>query len=353
MKYPALTIDTTKFKQNLDILRTGTAAAGVNVCAVTKGFCANPGLIKLYEEKGFTDFGDSRLENLRKIHCRNARKWLLRLPMISEAKETVSWADISLNSEIETIRALGIEAIKSGKQHNVILMIELGDLREGVLARDAVSMAGEILKVDGIKLLGVGVNLNCYGGIIPTPDNLGELASIAGEIEQTYHIKLEIISGGNSGSAYLLEENNLPKRINNLRIGELLFMGAETSYQKNLWGLHTDIFILNAEIIELKEKPSIPSGKHGLNAFGEKTTYIDKGLMKRAIIACGRQDVSIDNITPYDKQIEIVGTSSDHIILDITHANDNYHVGDIIKFKISYGGLLSLCTSEYVEKVLL
>jgi len=353
MKYPALTIDTNKFKENLKIIHKVTNEAGITVCAVTKCFCALPELTKLYKEIGFCDFADSRLENLQKISYRDVRKWLLRLPMISEAKETVLFADISLNSEIETVRKLGAEAVKLGKKHGVVLMMELGDLREGVLAKDAVVLAGEILKVDGIELLGIGANLNCYGGIIPTPKNLGELVRIAEEIEQVYNITLEIVSGGNSGTVYLLEDNNLPARINNLRLGEIVFIGTETSFQKNLWGLHTDIFTLCTEIIEIKEKFSKPYGKVGVNAFGEETKIEDKGLMKRAIVACGRQDVCIDKIEPCDKLIEIIGSSSDHIILNVTHTSKKYHVGDIIEFKINYGALLSLCTSEYVEKVFL
>lgn len=353
MKYPALTINKTKFKQNLEIIHKITNAAGVNVCAVTKGFCANPELVKIYEETGFNDFADSRLENLNRIHCKNARKWLLRLPMISEAKNVALFADISLNSEIQTVRALGSEAVKLGKKHGVVLMVELGDLREGVIAKDAVVLAGEILNVDGIKLLGIGVNFNCFGGIIPTSENLEELVRIAKDIEHAYSIRLEIISGGNSGSAYLLEDKKLPMNINNLRLGELILMGIETSFQKNIWSLHTDVFTLYTEIIELKEKPSMPYGKCGLDAFGEKPLHSDKGLMRRAIVACGRQDVSIDKIIPYDEQINIIGSSSDHIILDVTHADRDYLIGDIIQFKVSYGALLSLYTSEYVEKVLL
>jgi len=351
MKYPALTIDTTKFKQNLEIVRKVTNTAGVTVCAVTKCFCALPELTKLYVEAGFCDLADSRLENLRKMPYSGVRKWLLRLPMISEAKETVLFADISLNSEIDTIRTLGVEAVRLGKKHSVVIMIELGDLREGVLAEDAIALAGEIIKVEGIELLGIGTNLNCYGGIIPTPENLGKLVRIAEEIEYTYGITLEIISGGNSGSVYLLEDNKLPVRINNLRLGEVVFIGIETSFQENPWRLHTDIFTLYAEIIELKEKPSKPYGNQGLDAFGERPVHIDKGPMKRAIVACGRQDVSIDKITPRDTRIEIIGSSSDHIILDVTRTNKNYHVGDTIEFNIKYGALLSLCTSKYVEKV--
>ncbi|NDV59260.1 alanine/ornithine racemase family PLP-dependent enzyme [Bacteroides sp. 519] len=352
MKYPTLTIDTTKFKQNLNKVYIMAKENGVTISVVTKGFCALPELTKLCIEAGFCDLADSRLENLKKIDNHpGIRKWLLRLPMISEAKEVITVADISLNSEIDTIQALGTEAVKLGKCHGVVLMIELGDLREGILVQDAVAIAGEILKINGIKLLGIGVNFNCFGGIIPTNNNLKQLVCVAADIERTYGIKLDIISGGNSGSAYLLE-NNLPTGINHLRLGEVVLLGKETSFQHQLWDLHTDIFTLHTEIIELKEKPSMPYGESGLDAFGEKPIHVDKGPMKRAIIACGRQDVNTDKIIPHDEQIHIIGASSDHILLDVTHTDKDYRVGDIVTFKVNYASLLSLSTSVYIEKML-
>ncbi|MDI6600435.1 MAG: hypothetical protein QME46_01470 [Thermoanaerobacteraceae bacterium] len=44
--------------------------------------------------------------------------------------------------------------------------------------------------------------------------------------------------------------------------------------------------------------------------------------------------------------MEIIRASSDHMILDVTHA------GDIIGFKVSYSSMLNLTTSGYVDKVL-
>ncbi|NDV79790.1 alanine/ornithine racemase family PLP-dependent enzyme [Dysgonomonas sp. 511] len=353
MKYPAITINKTKFKENLEIIHRKTTEANISVCAVTKGFCAMPELVKLYADIGFSEYGDSRLDNLLSINVPNSRKWMLRLPMISQAEETVRFSDISLNSEIETIRALGAEALKAGKHHKIVLAIEKGDLREGVMSEDAVVMAGEILTIDGIELLGIATNFNCFGGIIPDVDKLNELVRIAEEIEQIYGIRLGIISGGNSGSAYMIENGELPSRINNLRIGELILCGRETSYQRNLWELHTDIFTMQAEIVECKTKPSLPYGNVGLDAFGKTPLHVDKGLQERAIIAVGKQDVSMDYISPRDKELKILGGSSDHFIIDVTHSCRNYKVGDIVEFDLSYGGILNLFTSKYINKVIL
>jgi len=353
MKHPALTINKTKLTQNIKVIQELCRQNNINFCAVTKVFCAHPKITQVYYDAGIRDFADSRIENLKTITYPDCTRLLLRLPMLSEANEVVKYSDISLNSEIAVIKSLSKAAQKLGKTHKIILMIDMGDLREGVIPLDAVDTALAIIKLPNIQLYGVGVNYNCYGGVIPSPDSLDEFIRIAEEIEKACGIKLQIISAGNSGAMHFLTSKTMPKRANHLRIGEVILIGIETSYQQHIKRMYTDVLQFNAEIIELKKKPSMPIGETGLNAFGERTVFEDKGDMMRAIVACGRQDVAIDAITPLDHSINIIGQSSDHIIIDLTDAAINYKIGDIISFKVSYGSILSLSTSKYVNKIII
>ncbi|MCL2007981.1 MAG: alanine/ornithine racemase family PLP-dependent enzyme [Treponema sp.] len=357
MKYPALIINREKLETNINIIQGLFKERALSFCAVTKCFCAKPEILDIYYKTGIREFADSRIENLKKINYNDVTRWLLRLPMLSEVEDVVRYSDISLNSELQTVAALSECALRLGKKHKIILMIDVGDLREGVLPEDALNTAGEMLKHKGIEFYGVGVNFNCFGGIIPTTKNVSIVTSLALEISKKYGIEVPIISGGNSGSMHFLTENTMPAGVNNLRLGEVIFFGRETSYQKLIESslpasrqtMHEDVFTLKAQIIELKQKPSVPIGEAGLNAFGEKVVFEDKGEMLRAIIACGRQDVDIEKIKAIDEEIDIIGQSSDHIILDLTRCKKKYKVGDIIDFSISYGSLLSLSTSEYVN----
>jgi predicted amino acid racemase len=352
MQYPALIINKSKLSHNIKIIQKLCADNGINFCAVTKVFCANPEITQVYYNAGVREFADTRIANLKKINYPDAVRWLLRLPMLSEAEDAVKYSDISLNSEISAVKELSKFAVKLKKNHKVIMMVDVGDLREGVLAVDALGLAGEILKLPNIELHGIGVNYNCFGGVIPTAESLSIITNLAKEIESKYKVKLKVISGGNSGNMHFLTSKTLPKGVNNLRIGEVILIGVETSYQKHIDGMYKDVFRLDAQIIELKKKPSMPIGELGLNAFGEKPIFSDRGDMLRAIIALGRQDVDISKIVPLDTKVEILGQSSDHIIIDVTHSDTKYKVGDILSFSISYGSILSLCTSEYVGKVL-
>lgn len=349
--FPRINIDLKKLKHNTLSLMEICKKYDIEITPVTKAVGALEGVVRLFDECGINMVADSRIVNLTKMAFLKQKKVLLRLPMISYVNEVVEFSDISLNSELLTVEALNEAAKNQNKMHEIILMIELGDLREGILLPDVHHFVREVLKMSNIHLAGVGTNLTCYGGVIPDEAKLKTLADIARDIESTFGIKLDIVSGGNSSTLkLLLDGKKIDSRINNLRIGEGLFIGREAAYGTHIEGLHGDVFTLEAEIIELKEKNSVPDGTRNMNAFGEKVEIKDVGVHTRAIIALGRQDVDYTSLTPFDKNIIALGASSDHTILDITHSKNKYKVGDIISFYIFYPALLGLMTSPYINK---
>lgn len=357
--YPKLVINLKKLEDNLNACATITKDHGkCSLMIVTKGLCADKEMVKMVAENPKVDFiADSRVKNIAAfadVARANGKKTvLLRIPMHCETADVVKYVDLSFNSELSTIRLLNEEAAKAGKVHDILLMIDLGDLREGIFFQNQeliYEAVEEILKMENINLYGVGVNLTCYGAIIPKNDNLSQLVAIAKDLEAKYGINLEMVSGGNSSSIYLVDKGELPEGINNLRLGESFLLGNDTAYETKLPGTVSDALILQAQIIELKEKPSLPIGEVGVDAFGEKPYYEDRGIMKRAIIGIGKQDTDLGSMTPVDPQVEIMGGSSDHIILDVTHADKAYKVGDIVEFELGYGGMLKTATSPYVEK---
>lgn len=350
MAYPKVLIDSKKIGMNVKKLVSESKARNIEIMGITKILAGEKKLAKIFVENGVKFLGDSRIENLKRFQDLDIPKVMIRLPMKSQVEDVVKYSDISMNSELSIIEALNVEAKKQSKIHKIILMIELGDLREGILPKNIKTHMDQIIKFENIKLEGIGVNLTCYGGVIPTPTNLGKLEEIAKEIEENYNITVNIVSGGNSSSIDLLLGDKLPKKINNLRLGEVLIFGRETAYGKKLNGYFSDAVSLEVEIVELKEKDSKPTGEIGMNAFGEKPEFQDFGIRKRAIVAIGRQDVDQENIVSKDKNIKIIGASSDHLILDMTDTKRKYEVGDIIEFSVNYGGLLQLSTSSYVTK---
>jgi len=325
---------------------------GVEVWGVTKGCCGMPDVARAMLEGGVAGIGESRLANLQRIRNAgiHAPALMLRLPHLSEVRAVVEYFDMSLNSELVTIEALSREAQRLEKRHGVILMVDVGDLREGLWPDRVLETALRVSRLGGIELLGIGTNLSCYGGVIPSESNLGLLVQLARQIEELLGHPLRFISGGNTSTLPLMAQGRLPAGINMLRIGEAILLGTE-SINRTPWpGTRQDAFVLHAEVIECATKPSVPIGERGQDGFGGRPAFEDRGLIRRAIVNIGRQDVLVENLACLDPGMDILGASSDHLILDVTHADERIHVGDIIDFKLGYGALLQAMTSPYVEK---
>lgn len=350
MTFPRLIINTKKIKDNTKTLVKLAKDNGIDIVGVTKAFCANEEVVRAMVDGGVKLLADARIENIKKLGKFNLKKILLRLPMLSQIEEVVKYVDISLNSEVSVINALSEEAIKINKVHGIILMIDLGDLREGIYGDEEIFTTIDLIKdLRGIEVLGIGTNLTCFGGVIPDENNLGKLVNIGDMIKQRFGINLQIISGGNSSSIHLFG-NDILSEINNLRLGESIICGRETAYGKRIGETYDDSFILEAEVIEKREKPSLPTGVIGMDAFGNIPNYVDKGIRKRVILAVGKQDIDDSGIIPLDEKITIIGASSDHLIIDITDSESEYDIGDTIKFKLNYSSILKAMTSVYVDK---
>ncbi|WZL73142.1 ornithine racemase Orr [Clostridiaceae bacterium 35-E11] len=350
MQYPRLEIDLKKIHHNAKTLVGQCKEKGINIAAVTKVFCGCPEIAKTIMNAGVGMLADSRMQNIKKLHQLPIPKMLLRIPMLSEIEDLVDYVDISLNSEVEVMEKISEVALQKNKLHQVILMIDLGDLREGIWENDLFHVVEKIIPLKGIKLIGLGVNFGCYGGIIPEEHSFQKLAKMKEDLEEAYNISLEIVSAANSNGLYLVWEDKIPKGINHLRCGQAIVLGKEDVYDKTIDGLYDDAFRLFGQIVEIKDKPTVPIGRRGIDAFGNIPTFEDKGIRKRAIVAMGRQDILLDGIMPKDEGVGVFGASSDHLLLDITDAKRKFKIGDIVELKMNYGALLAAMTSAYVHK---
>lgn len=351
MSGPVLHIDPEKIRDNArEICRR---LPGIDVVGVAKVTCAHPAVARALVEGGTPGLGDSRLLNLRMLRRQNlgVPLWLLRSPDPAWAAEVVDTADVSLVAELDAVRALEAAAAGRRRLHRIILMIDLGDLREGIMPRELEGFLAELGCLRRIELAGLGTNLTCFGGVVPTAENLGELVSLARRAEDAVGHGL-LVSGGNSSTLDLAFAGGLPPGITGLRIGESILLGVSTVTRRPHPGLHTDAFMLEAPVVECRVKPSLPRGLIAQDAFGHVPVFTDRGPRLSAICAVGRQDVVPEGLTPLDPGIVVVGASSDHLLLDVQDAEPHPRVGDRLCFLPSYGAVLTASTSPYVEKVL-
>ena len=352
--YPILEVDLKKLRHNIDKVVSICGSSGISVVGVVKGINGFLPAMREFDESGCVGLASSRLEHIET--ARNAGLkgpfYVLRIPMPSEVSDLVRLCDVSLNSEVETLKAIDAECAEQQKTHNVILMADLGDLREGFwdkyeLVETAVFVEN---KLKHVHLLGVGTNLSCYGSVNPTVEKMEELIGIVEMVEAEIGRELEVISGGGTTSFPLVLNGTMPKRINNLRIGEGILNGKDL---KDHWGLDMSFLILDvltvkAEIIEVKEKPSHPQGELFVDAYGNKPVYEDKGIRKRALLGIGKLDVAIyEQFVPREAGVEILGGSSDHLIADITDCRKTLKVGDILEFDVRYSTMMYTSGSKY------
>ncbi len=347
-QYPQLEFDLALLRSNADAVISRCRGMGIRVCGVVKGVDGLPEAARVLRAAGAAELGTSRLEQVAK--CRAAGvpgPWLLiRIPGLTELSDVVALCETSLQSEWPTLLALEEECLRQNKTHRVIVMTDLGDLREGFWDKDELVDVCERVEreLPHVHLAGIGVNLTCYGSTKPTPEKMNELVGLARQVEQRIGRKLEIVSGGATSSFTLVHWGTMPAGVNHLRIGEAILLGKDLQVD---WGirdmdyLRMDALTLRAEVVEVKDKPTYPIGEFAIDAFGRKPVYEDRGIRRRAILALGRADVGeLESLIPREPGLTVIGGSSDHCIVDVEDCPRRLQVGDIVEFSLCYSHML-------------
>ena len=350
MSAPRLEIDLDKIRHNARTLVARLAGRGISVTGVTKATLGSPAVAGALLSAGVTVLGDSRIENIEAMRRARvpASMTLLRTPMLSQVTRVVAHADVSFNTEIDVIRALSSAAQATGRRHGIVLMVELGDLREGIMPGDLERVARDTLGLPNIALRGIGANLACRSGVSPDARNMSELSALADSLDATLGRRVGIVSGGNSANLDWALGTADTGRINNLRLGESILLGREPLRRRPIDGLHCDAISLVAEVIESSTKPSRPWGTLAEAAFGTPPPSTDRGDASQVIFALGRQDTDPGGLRA-PPGITILGASSDHLVAD--SGEDRLAVGAEIRFQLDYSALLRAMTSPFVAKV--
>ena len=347
-KFPRIVIDRNKLRNNCTQIVRHCEARGIAVAGVIKGAGGLPEIARLYRSCGAAQLATSRLEQMELWRREGipGPYMLLRVPGLSELPEVARLADYSLQSDATTLDALNSVCAEQGVTHRVIVMADLGDLREGFWDKtEMVEVCCHVEQgLDHLHLAGVGVNLGCYGAVKPTPENMEQLVDIARAVEARIGRQLEIVSGGATSSYTLVHWGTMPQGINHLRIGETALLAKDLQVD---WGISDMDYLLRgtmrleAEIIELRKKPTHPVGETVIDAFGNRPTFVDRGMRLRALAAFGRADVGqVETLLCREPGMTVIGGSSDHCILDVEDCPRALRVGDVVSFDLSYSHML-------------
>jgi predicted amino acid racemase len=352
MTTPRLVIDVDKIEHNARTIVDLCHQHGIEVTGVTKVTCGHPEVARAMLRGGVSSIADSRLENIQRLIRAGVDTgfMLLRLPALSRVDEVVDCVAVSMNSELAVLEALSAAAQQRGRVHEVILSVDLGDLREGIWPDDLIPFARQAARLPGLHIKGLATNLACFAGVVPDEDNMNRFVELAALVEHCLDGRLECISGVNSSGLELIAAGGMPARVNHARIGEAIVLGRETTQRKPWPDTFQDAFILEAEVLELKLKPSIPLGQRSEDAFGRRPEFEQRGEVLRALLNVGREDIDVEGLTPQDPGVLILGGSSGYLVVDVSAAGGSIRVGDSLTFSLNYAALLAAMTSAYVNK---
>ncbi|WP_370617204.1 alanine/ornithine racemase family PLP-dependent enzyme [Mumia sp. Pv 4-285] len=349
MTAPRLDIDLGAVAHNTRTLVERLAPRGIRVTGVSKASLGSPSVAAAMLSGGAGGIGESRMENVARLRAGDvhAAFMLIRSPMLSQVDRVVRDTDLSLNTEGVVLDALSAAAVRQRTTHDVVLMVELGDLREGVPVDEVVDLAATVTRRPGLRLVGLGTNLACRSGVVPDQNKMDELSELVEKVEAAVGERLTVVTGGNSANLDWALATSDVGRIDDLRLGESILLGTEPLQRQPIDGLRTDAFTLVAELIEVKTKPAQSWGDRGQTAFGHEPDRGRPGLVRQAIAAIGRQDIDPDGLVA-PPGMAVLAASSDHLVIDV--GDHDVTVGEEVSFGLGYGALVRAMTSPFVTK---
>ncbi len=346
MQLPYVEIDVLAIERNARAIVELCSSAGIEVTGVTKAVFGRPEVARAMLRGGVTSIGDSRLDNITRLREGgiDVPIMLIRPPSLGSVAAAVADVSVSLHSDLVMLERIGAAAHAAGDVHDVILMVDLGERREGVLPEDLRRLASDAVALPGVRVVGVGTNLTCFAGLLPTVENMNRLVELADEVERDCGIELEWISAGSSSALPLLAMGEMPERVDNLRIGEAVLLGRETAHHRPWPGTVQDAVLLRAEVVEVKDKPAPPAGPRADRTFMHAPSP-ESASGRRALVALGRADVDVEGLTPLDEGHRLLGAASDYLVVDVSHAVEPVAVGDTVTYALDYSALVTAMAS--------
>lgn len=345
-------VNVSKIERNLDAIRAQARTRGIDFVSVVKSFHDSAQLMRLFDQRRPSYLGMSKLALAEKFQAEVVSPIMMTsIPSPADAARVVRVADVSLNSNLETIAALDRAAGEAGTRHEAIVMIDVGDLREGILPHEATGFVGAITErgFKNFSIRGIGTNYACANGVEPSARNLEMIYSLAREIGDSY-AERPCVSLGGSSILNWLDSEYLRDWPTQIRIGQSILLGTMPVVGTAAPGLFTDTLVFRSTILEQALKPSAPSEPVGADALGAVNRRCDRGFRRRAILDFGVSDTDPKALSPCDPGISIVTANSDYTIVDVTNSNQPYDVGDTIDFIPKYRAMLQGFISPYLEK---
>lgn len=339
MSNPRIELDLSKIRHNTRTAVQALNARGISVTGVTKAVCGHPAIAQAMLDGGATGLAEARLSNVKRLRQAGllCPITLIRTPMLSQVDEVVQVCEASYNTETVVITALAAAAVRHGRVHDIILMVEMGDNREGIMPAVLGAIAQCVVDMPGVALKGIGANFACLTGVAPDAAKMEALSALATEVEKQCSPFLQTVSGGNSANLPWAFGGHPTGRINDLRLGEAILLGVDPLSGDRIDGMHTDACTLVAEVIEAHNR-SVPLFQSSVApALASRLVAPKCEGLTRLILALGHQDTDILGLS-MPIGMTFIGATSDHLVIGT--ALPTMKVGSEVRFQITYSALM-------------
>ncbi|MEM7744818.1 MAG: alanine/ornithine racemase family PLP-dependent enzyme [Pseudomonadota bacterium] len=348
MRCPRIDVDLRKIRHNTRTVVERFKVGGIRVTAVTKAVCGHPAIAQAMLDGGAAGLAEARLSNVRRLRQvgMTCPVTLIRTPMLSQVDDVVQVCEASYNTEIAVISALAAAALRQGTVHGIILMVEMGDLREGIMPQDVVGMGRLVVDMPGLALKGIGANFACLNGVAPTSSKMRALSDLANDVEAQCGPVLQTVSGGNSANLPWALGRHPTGRTNDLRLGEALLLGVDPITGDQIGGMFRDAFTLVAEVIEKDAKSVRPFVSYADPTLAGVRLVPDTSETTRIVLAIGSQDTDAAGLS-MPAGTALVGATSDHLVVGTKDAT--LCVGSEMRFQMNYGALMRAMAAPDVQ----
>jgi ornithine racemase len=342
---PRLTLDLDVVTANTAALSASLLARGISLVGVTKAVDGEPAVGRAMLEAGAAGLADSRLPALTRLAAHAlAPLSLIRSPQPHELEEAAQVADRVFLSDEAAARRLGECA--PGYPLEVLLTVDLGDRREGVLPEDAGAVARVLAGIPGVSFAGVSVNFACLSGQLPSRALFEAAEAVLSELAGDCAAEPLLSLGGTCCLQHL--DGSRPRFATEIRTGGGPLYGYDFVSGLPVSGVERRDPLLTASVLECYRKPPVHLSEVGFDAFGHVPEVdLPSDEAWYALIALGRRDCEPAGLRPLLEGARIAGMTSD---VGVVVVPEQVAPGSELSFACDYDALVRAVTSPFVIK---
>lgn len=345
----AITILLPQIQENAKWFIEEASNCGATVSAVTKFCTSRPKIVDALYKNGIRSISDSNMENffqplpvdLKKNLIKTRMSDIRSIPLLP--KEYCP--DRIFISDRELL--LAVRNLQKVRRPEIVLIAELGDFKEGM---DPNEIRRSVREFSDLPIIGVSGNFSCLSGILPDMESIETLHLLGVEIRSVKNLRRPFVSVGGTVVWKLMLSQALRALVSEIRVGEGIFFGHDSSGGCAIPELYNTAFTLEGEIIEIATKDIELPGITGHTALGAEAKRRPTGERTCAVLDFGILAAKQADISVVDKALVIVGQTYDFTVVDITDSMQTYKVGGCISFWIQYAGASQAYINPYIDK---